>query len=119
MVDDPLQAIRSLEERLARASQTAERLMAEAPRAAGQKPPPSGWQPTAEEPASQPPAAELEALLSAVRSLRELIPPEVAERLLAAVRELLLALRAVIDWYLERLERRRREAPEVQDIPID
>ncbi len=58
-------------------------------------------------------------MLAAVRSLRELIPPEVAERLIAATRELLLAVRALIDWYLERLERRRREPPEVQDIPID
>jgi hypothetical protein len=30
----------------------------------------------------------------------------------------LLSLRALIDWYLERLERRRAEPVEVQDIPI-
>ncbi len=34
------------------------------------------------------------------------------------MRELLLALRALIDWYLERVEQRRREPAEVQDIPI-
>ena len=37
---------------------------------------------------------------------------------MAALRELLLALRALIDWYLERLERRREQSVEVQDIPI-
>jgi hypothetical protein len=35
-----------------------------------------------------------------------------------ALRELLLALRALIDWYLERAERRRAAPVEVQDIPI-
>ena len=34
------------------------------------------------------------------------------------VREFLLTLRSLIDWYLERLDAPRRE-PEVEDIPID
>jgi len=34
------------------------------------------------------------------------------------VREFLLTLRSLIDWYLERLDRPRRE-PEVENIPID
>lgn len=119
MADETQQALRALEERLARASEAAQRLMDEAtgigkPR----KPPPSGWQSAGEEPGSRPPAAELDALVAAVRSLRELIPPEVAERLIAALRELLLAVRALLDWYLDRLERRRKEPPEVEDIPI-
>jgi DNA-binding HxlR family transcriptional regulator len=57
-------------------------------------------------------------LVQAVQYLRELVPPEVQQRLLEALRELLLAIRALIDWYLERLERRRGERVEVQDIPI-
>ena len=36
----------------------------------------------------------------------------------AACARLLLTLRALIDWYLERLDRPQRE-PEVEDIPID
>ena len=112
-------ALRALEERLARASDAAERLVREAT-GAGQprRPPPAGWQSAPEEPAARGAATEFETLLAAVRSLGELIPPEVAERLIAALRELLLALRALIEWYLERLDRRRREPPEVQDIPI-
>ncbi len=34
------------------------------------------------------------------------------------IRELLLTLRSLIDWYLERLDQRPRE-PEVEDIPIE
>ena len=57
--------------------------------------------------------------MQALQSLRELIPPDVLQRLAAALKELLLAIRAVIDWYLERLERRHTaEASEVEDIPI-
>lgn len=36
----------------------------------------------------------------------------------SALRELLLTLRAMIDWYLERLDRAERR-PEVEEIPID
>ena len=57
--------------------------------------------------------------MQAISGLRELIPPEVLERIAAALREVLLALRALIDFYLERLERRRSEPTEVQDIPIE
>jgi hypothetical protein len=34
------------------------------------------------------------------------------------LREVLLALRALIDWYLERTERRRADPADVEDIPI-
>jgi hypothetical protein len=43
---------------------------------------------------------------------------EVEDQLVRLIREFLLTLRSLIDWYLERLERPRRE-PEVEDIPID
>jgi len=57
-------------------------------------------------------------LAQVLRSLRDLIPPELQRKLAEALRELLLALRALIDWYLERAERRRGAHAEVQDIPI-
>ena len=56
--------------------------------------------------------------MALLRSLRDRIPPELQQRLVAALRELLEAIRALLDWYLERLERPRREPTEVQDIPI-
>ncbi len=47
------------------------------------------------------------------------MPPELAQQLADALRELLPALRALIDWYLERLDRPAARAAEVEDIPID
>lgn len=116
------QSLRGLEERLGRATKAAERLIAEASRSRAGKPPPAGWQAADEEQQQgSRPAPELEALIAALRSLRslrELIPPEVSERLLAALREVLLAIRGLLDFYVERLERRSSEPPEVEDIPI-
>ena len=66
----------------------------------------------------RPAPSDLDPFVTLVQALRDLIPPELQRRLVAALRELLLALRALIDWYLERLERRREQAVEVQDIPI-
>ena len=111
--DDPL---RRLEERLDRASEAAERLIAEAAAAAIRRPPPAGWQ--APEPDAETRPGEIEILLDAIRSLRDRIPPDLQQRLAEALRDVLLALRALIDWYLERTEQRRRAPTEVQDIPI-
>lgn len=150
------EALRRLEERLDRASDAAERLLAEATAraaagarpssdppesdappgdadvpgaggdppptradhsAGGQKPPPAGWQ-TPGSSDDHRGAGDLELLANLVQSLRDLIPAELQRRLAEALRELLLALRALIDWYLERVDQRRREPADVQDIPI-
>jgi hypothetical protein len=122
MADDPRDPLRRLEERLSQASDAAERLIAEAARTAGTgKPPPDGWQaPAPEQPSTGSlPSAELDTLMAALQTVRELIPAEVMERVAAAIREVLLALRALIDFYLERLDRRPAEPVEAQDIPIE
>jgi hypothetical protein len=117
-------ALRRLEERLDRASDAAERLISEAAaqsagRAAGaRRPPPAGWQARASEDASAR-APDLDLLVHLLESLRDLIPPELQQRLVEALRELLLAVRALINWYLERLDGHREEPEEVEDIPID
>ena len=85
-------------------------------RAGETEPPPAGWQ--APETESAGAGRDLELLLGIVQSVRDLVPPELQRRLAEALRELLLALRALIDWYLERVERRRAEPAEVEDIPI-
>jgi hypothetical protein len=119
-------ALRRLEARLDRASEAAERLMAQAAGAAAGsggnpsggepgKPPPAGWQIPEDARAG---ATEVDPLVALAQALRDLVPPELQRRLVAAIRELLLALRALIDWYLEHSERRREQAVEVQDIPI-
>ena len=120
MTDDPPDALRRIERRLSQASDAAERLIAEAARSRD-RPPPAGWQapPTEQEQAGGRYAGELELLLAGMRAMGGLVPPEVLERLAAALRELLLAVRALIDFYLERLERRPPERGRVQDIPIE
>jgi hypothetical protein len=121
MADESRDALRRLEERLSKASDAAERLIAEAARTTlGGKPPPAGWQtPPGNQDASRARLGDVEVLVQAAHALRELIPPDILERLVTALREVLLAVRALIDLYLERLERRRGEPTEVQDIPID
>jgi hypothetical protein len=150
------EALRRLEQRLDRASQAAERLMAEAAAEAARagaglradsmrggedspgrgeddtggaggeqrsaeaplsaETPPAGWQ--IPDDSGTPPSPDLDPLVGLVQALRDLIPPELQRRLVAALRELLLALRALIDWYLERLEQRREQSVELEDIPI-
>jgi hypothetical protein len=113
-------ALSRLEERLERASEAAERLLSDATQRAARKPPPAGWQQPASDEQRRDPGAggDIDLLLGLLRSLGELIPSELQRRLADALRELLLALRALIDWYLERSELRRPEPVEVQDIPI-
>ena len=113
--------LRRLEERLDRASEAAERLIAQATDGAKRRPPPAGWQDPSADGGAQDGATvrgELEQLLAAILTLGERIPPDLQHRMAEALRELLLALRALIDWYLDRNERRPRASGEVQDIPI-
>jgi hypothetical protein len=123
MAESPEDALRRLEQRLDRASAAAERLVAEAAQTAARAvPPPSGWQaPEAEGDRDREAASrerDLDAIVALVRSLRDLIPADLQQRLVDALRELLQAIRALLDWYLERLDRQRTEPAEVQDIPI-
>jgi hypothetical protein len=69
-------------------------------------------------PPQRPPGPDLSALYALLDSLRRLIPPELQEQFNALQRELLLTIRGLIDWQLERLEAGPREA-DVEDIPID
>jgi hypothetical protein len=122
MAEDPetdADALRRLEQRLDRAAEAAERLLADAV-TAGTEVPPSGWQRsgTGSEPGVASDGGELDVLMAILASVRDRIPAELQRRLAEAIREVLLAVRALIDWYLERTERRRAEPTQVQDIPI-
>ena len=111
-----------LRARLDSAHAAADRLVAEAEaaaRAQAEGVPPRGWQAPGDAAGARRPAGDLQALAGVVELLRTAVPPELSRQLLEALRELLLAVRALIDFYLERLERRPAEEPEVQDIPID
>jgi hypothetical protein len=89
----------------------------EAARAAAADVPPRGWEsPRGERNAPLPDLAPLLALLEAARHS---VPPELSRQVVAALRELLLAIRALIDWYIERLDAAPSEPARVEDIPID
>jgi hypothetical protein len=61
---------------------------------------------------------ELDALVALLRALRQLVPPELQHQVTEVIRQVLLLLRAVIDYWVERLDTPRAEEVEVQDIPI-
>lgn len=69
-------------------------------------------------PPPRPGAFDLSALFVLVDALRGALPSGVQAQFTTLVREVLLTLRALIDWYLERLDRGSRE-PEVEEIRID
>src|SRR5215470_11101291 len=64
-------------------------------------------------------ADELDALVTLLRTLRELVPPELQQQVTEVMRQVLLLLRAVIDYWVDRLEPPRGGAVEVEDIPVD
>ncbi len=116
-VDDPLD---QLADHLRRAAGRAQRAVEDAADAA-RSAPPAGWQlprDDTEAAGAARPGSDLAALVLLLQGARDLIPEELRARLAEALRELLLALRALIDWYLERVERRRSVPVEVEDIPI-
>src|SRR3954451_5010397 len=103
-------ALEELRERVRATTEAAERIMAG-------KAPPRGW--AAPPPAAGEAAGEMQALVALLASLRDLLPPDLREQVTLLVRQLLLVLRALIDWLVDRLEHRPRgAAPEVEDIPI-
>ena len=82
--------------------------------------PPPGWERLDASGAPRPRVgpADLWPLLSLLDGLRRALPAELQSQFTALIRELLLTLRAVIDWYLERLDSGPPE-PRIEDIPID
>jgi hypothetical protein len=134
--DDPLDTLRH---RIRSTQDAVERLADEAAHAAQEAAAAGGGERPADEPgpresrAGRPPrngyavpggaaadqsTRELQALVALLEVVRGLIPRELAEQLTELVRELLLLVRALIDWYLDRLELRRKTPVEVEDIPI-
>jgi hypothetical protein len=123
------EALRALEDRIERATRAAERLLAQARGPLAEDPaggvPPRGWQQRTTGAADEDSAfggwidpEDARLLLRVLFELRERVPPELERRIVVALRELLLALRALIDWCVERAERRSAPPTEVQDIPI-
>jgi hypothetical protein len=99
----------------------AERLMREAEEkaraASAGSVPPSGWSVPGEE--RLPPPFDLGQVAALLESLRGVVPQELTRQLADALRELLIAIRAVLDWYIARLEPPEPPSSDVQDIPIE
>ena len=115
---DPLSEMRS---QVDAAYAAADRLVREAEAAARERagdPPPSGYEGERTD-GERTAFGELQALAGLIDAARSSVPPEVARQLAEAARELLIALRALIDWWIARLERVPERPVEVQDIPIE
>jgi hypothetical protein len=97
----------------------AERLVREATaraeEAARSSAPPRGYDVPHEGASPFPDLSSLNALLELARSG---LPPDLQRQLQQALRELLLALRAVLDYSIDRLEPAPPESTPVEDIPI-
>ena len=76
--------------------------------------PPRGW----EAPGAEQPQPDADSLAQLAEQLLALVPEDLRLRLTEALRQLLEAIRALIDWCVARLEHRASEPPEVHDIPI-
>jgi len=122
--DDP---IADLRDRIRATQEAAERFASEASYARSSyergEVPPSGWATTEEH---RERADEVQALAAIFRTLRDLIPPDLEEQFREVLRQLLLLVRALIDWWLERVDAQggdRGGAPPrdtaIEDIPID
>jgi hypothetical protein len=103
--DDPLDALR---ERIRATQEAAEKLAGE-PRGAG----------------DEDTAREAQALVALLQTLRDVVPPELWQQIRELIRQLLLLIRAIIDWWVDRIEA-GPDAPrgavggwdEIQDIEI-
>jgi hypothetical protein len=87
----------------------------EAARAAANEAPPNGWSAGPPPPDAFP---DLGALIKLVDGLRDQLPPDLAGQLAEALRQLLIALRAVLDYAIDRLDEPPAREREVEDIPI-
>jgi hypothetical protein len=109
-------------DRLRARYEEAERLVREAQRAAEEAAarssvPPRGWSVPGEDRAA--PAFDLGQITALVEALRGVVPPDLARQLADALRQLLLAIRAVLDWYIARLDDGEPPPRDVQDIPVE
>jgi len=98
--DDPIEALRAR----IRATQEAAEQLAGAPDGEG----------------DEQTAREAQALVALLQTLRDMVPAELWQQIRDLIRQLLLLIRAIIDWWVERIEGSgpRGSAPEVEDIEI-
>src|SRR4051794_6268180 len=106
-------AMDELRARVRATQEAAERIMRE------KQVPPGGWASAAPPPGAERASSELQALVGLLQSLLEMLPEDLRRQVSELMRQVLLVLRALIDWLVDRLDRGPRgNSPEVEDIPI-
>ena len=109
---DPLDAVRDAERLVREATERAEKL-------AGEVPPRGFEDPQPPRAGAAPAFPDLSALSGLLELARTSLPPELQRQLAQALRELLIALRAVLDYSIDRLEPASPPpSTTVEDIPI-
>ena len=97
----PTDPLAELRDRLRATTEAAARLAAEAAAARAQEVPPAGWASPDDHAARQ---HELQALVALVEALRDLVPDELKAQVRDVLRQLLLLVRELVDWWVERIE---------------
>ena len=106
---DPLEAVREAERLVREATERAEAMASRVP--------PRGFEMPGRD-RGENAFPDLAALAGLLELARGALPPELARQVAQALRELLIALRAVLDYSIERLEPGDAASVEVEDIPI-
>jgi HAMP domain-containing protein len=106
---EPTDHLRELRDRIRATQEAAGRI--------AQDIPPAGW---ATPEGNRAAADEVEALAALLRTLRGLVPPELQEQVTEVLRQVLLLLRSLIDWWVARLEEGARgPAPARAGTPVE
>ena len=112
---DPLEAMREAERLVREATERAEAIAREGARHV----PPRGFDVPGRERAAEA-FPDLAALTGLLELGKQSLPPELSRQLAQALRELLIAMRAVLDYSINRLEPGEPPAgPQVEDIPVE
>lgn len=122
--DDPLADLR---ERIRATQEAAERLAGEAAGARRAwdegRDPGDGWATAAEH---REKTDEVQALAALLQTLRDLVPADLEAQVREVLRQVLLLVRALIDWWVERIDQHAPAArpgsgglAAVEDIPVD
>ena len=111
-MSDPLDAVREAERLVREATERAQKL-------AGDVPPRGYEEDRAPRAGGAPAFPDLTALSSLLELARSSLPPDLQRQLAQALRELLIAMRAVLDYSIDRLEPGPPPpSTTVEDIPI-
>jgi hypothetical protein len=109
--EDPYEALRA---RIKATQDAVDRLASEAHEARRDEGPGPG-------PRSDEAHEEIRALVALVELLRDVLPPDLRAQLAELIRQLLILLRAILDWWIARIDPRADDAgepPVMEDIEV-